>query len=223
MNLRKRKKVLKEEVIFAEHWPYKKIFIISIRMPRLVKCLRRLGSLARYVTIVPACNGETIARKEWKDSLQTTCSLLRGQLGCFESHCRVWRHIVENKIKEALILEDDIRLRPCKALLDRIANTLLKLPPQWDMLLLGATHMCEKRQLLHTGISIPKAFHGTHAYVINSNSALKLLMHPRIRSFDAPIDVLLSQLGQSGHLSIFAFEPTVFKLTCEKSDTESIL
>ena len=41
-------------------------------------------------------------------------SLSMGEVGCFESHRSVWRHMVDNDVKVALILEDDVAINPAE-------------------------------------------------------------------------------------------------------------
>lgn len=201
-------------------WPLKQIFVVSIRAKRLHRCLQRLGPLAQFVTIVPACHGEKIDREQWGSTIGNG-GLRRGELGCFESHCRVWRYIVENDIHRALVLEDDVVFLPKQR--KRVSNLMAHIG--WDLLLLGrhAQPNCPKnRQSLGNGLVVTGAFHGTHAYAITGSAALRLLMHPSIQVMSAPIDCVLSDMGLRDELLIVACDPDTCTLLGLDSDTTFI-
>ena len=70
--------------------------------------------------IWPACDGAAMEAGA-RDKLVSQSPLLTpaypfklsmGEIGCFESHRSVWRHMVKNKIAAALILEDDVAIDP---------------------------------------------------------------------------------------------------------------
>ena len=196
----------KEEDSVVAEWPLPNVFVISIRMKRLYNCLRRLGKLCQYVTIIPACNGENINRKNFPSS-----RLRRGQLGCFESHLRVWRYVIEHNIEKALILEDDASLYPNATVCEHIAMVLADLVAvDYDIVCLGRSFV--KRinadrvtpRLVRTG-----DFYGLFAYVITRPAAIKLILHETIQSFSEPVDSLLSALNISGYLTIYACHPSV--------------
>ena len=204
-------------------WPFKHIFIISIREKRLRACLKRLGPLCRYVTIIPACNGEGINKNNWvaDGSVSITSGLRRGELGCFESHCRIWRHIVEKQLPDALILEDDARIKPSVFLANTIRDTQL-LP--WDILCLGRNpHRQFDRQRINNKIVRTGEFWGLFAYIIRLKAAITLLRHPRVQTFDTPVDVLISDLNSSNELTVLACSPELCRLVKVVSDTVGIL
>jgi glycosyl transferase family 25 len=59
-----------------------------------------------------------------------------GEIGCADSHLRVYKHIVDNAIPLSLILEDDVDLTARgRLLINKIINK--GLPPNIDLLLLG--------------------------------------------------------------------------------------
>lgn len=191
------------------------IFIISIRAERLRVSLQHLDHLSQAVTIVPACNGQLIDKNRWHGSLR------RGQLGCFESHCRVWRYIVENDVQFAIVLEDDAVLTPSR--MQRLQKVTENLPQHWDLLLLGRHYARkENRQRVAPGLVQTGAFWGTHAYLIPCSTAIKLLRHPKVQTMTEPIDEVLSQLGLSDELLILACQPEICLLKETASDTVSI-
>jgi GR25 family glycosyltransferase involved in LPS biosynthesis len=204
-------------------WPVKNIFVISIRPYRLEACLKRLQWLTSYVTIIPACNGADIVMADWvaDNSISTAFKWRRGELGCFESHCRIWRHIVEKQLPDALILEDDARIKPSVFLANTIRDTQL-LP--WDILCLGRNpHRQFDRQRINNKIVRTGEFWGLFAYIIRLKAAITLLRHPRVQTFDTPVDVLISDLNSSNELTVLACSPELCRLVKVVSDTVGIL
>lgn len=70
--------------------------------------------------IWPACDGAAMDSQQ-RDKLVGGESLFQpaypfglslGEIGCFESHRSVWRHMVDNNLEAALILEDDVAIDP---------------------------------------------------------------------------------------------------------------
>lgn len=209
----------KEEQCVAKNWPIRQILIISIRPARLRRCLERLGKLCQYATIVPACNGERISRKEWGTSSQ----LRRGQLGCYESHCRVWRYMVEHQLQQALIVEDDACLYPTALVCQHLLSVWQDIKQlQWDIICLGRSEVKRlNAERVTPRLVVSGDFYGLFGYVLTSAAALRLLQEPL---FEKPIDEVVSQLGIAGTLRILACEPDVFTvLHNSPSDTNSIL
>ncbi|SFR34896.1 glycosyltransferase family 25 protein [Litoreibacter janthinus] len=85
------------------------------RRPHVDNIMRMSPYPAR---IWPACDGAAMDAKV-RDQLVSSESLFQptypfalsmGEIGCFESHRTVWRHMVENELAAALILEDDVAI-----------------------------------------------------------------------------------------------------------------
>ena len=217
---------IKEEICVAEQWPFKQIFVISIRQSRLLRCLKRLGRLSQYVTIIPACHGEYIDHAQWASSITPHCKLRRGQLGCMESHCRVWRYLVEHNVQQALVLEDDASLRPTAV----VCRQLLRSQTDWqrhssyDIVCLGRSDVKRLNGAIITQrLVVSGEFYGLFAYMITRVAALKLLRHPGVQRFSEPVDTLVSALGKEGYLQILACEPPVCEVIASTwSDTNQI-
>lgn len=87
----------------------------SARRPHVEAMMQKSPYPAR---IWPACDGaamDPVARGQLV-SKTTLFSpgypfpLSMGEIGCFESHRSVWRHMAENDLQAALILEDDVSI-----------------------------------------------------------------------------------------------------------------
>ena len=214
----------KEEKIVFENWPLRQIFVIGIRKKRLIACLKRLGLLTKYVTIVPSCHGETIDKRTW--GLSSSNTLRRGQLGCFESHCRVWRHMIENDVQTALILEDDAALYPNASMCHHLMQVMHDIrQTHWDIVCLGRSFVkCLNGAPIRNWLVVSGDFYGLFAYVVSREAAIKILMLSDVQQFSLPIDSLLSSLGISGYLKILACEPAVCDIIANSSsDTTRII
>lgn len=125
---------------------------------------------------------------------RTFCT--RGMLGCFISHQRIWRRVVDEGHEAVVILEDDAVL--CPEFAEKVQLALAELPGDWDVCLLGAVGcVAREREPLNMkaysliaggartspgktrGISqrlfVPHKPAGTHAYVVSLRGAAKLL------------------------------------------------
>ncbi|KAK9478298.1 hypothetical protein V1514DRAFT_307396 [Lipomyces japonicus] len=102
--------------------------------------------------LIPGVRGEDVHEKARPDG----SNLKPSALGCWRAHVDTWRHIIENNIQTALILEDDIDWDVnLKQILSKVSNqmktnTALRLEPEsewekystpygsdWDLLFLG--------------------------------------------------------------------------------------
>ncbi|XP_037956310.1 glycosyltransferase 25 family member-like [Teleopsis dalmanni] len=101
-----------------------------------------------------------------------------GEIGCFLSHYRIWEKIVENKLKEVLILEDDIRFEPYfQERAVRVLNEARSVV-EYDLIYFGRKRLKDENEpwvqdtdyLVHAGYS-----YWTLGYVLSYEGALKLL------------------------------------------------
>jgi glycosyl transferase family 25 len=117
--------------------------------------------------------------------------LVNGERGCYASHLRAWRWLLDSAYSALVVMEDDVSLEP---VFGAVIESIEKLPPDWDMIkLIGRLDRREKvrksRALLDgiclvDYIRVPSL---TAAYVVSRAGAEKLLAS---RSpFGRPIDV----------------------------------
>jgi GR25 family glycosyltransferase involved in LPS biosynthesis len=78
---------------------------------------------------ISATNGREIS----SDKVSTLCNIFctAGMKGCFDSHRRVWKKVVEEKIPYVLVLEDDVE--PVDNFQNKLENVLKQLPKNWDI------------------------------------------------------------------------------------------
>lgn len=75
----------------------------------------------------------TIGSNLTTDEVSPLCNLFctDGMKGCFESHKRLWKKIINDNLAYTLILEDDAY--PLKNFEDKLSSILNELPENWDI------------------------------------------------------------------------------------------
>jgi len=110
-----------------------------------------------------------------------------GEIGCADSHLRLYQHIVDNAIPLSLILEDDVDLTARgRLLIDKI--TRKGLPPNIDLLLLGYSVDAKRydksanlslfhiKFLYNQWYGVPtERLYGSYGYILTMKGAKKLL------------------------------------------------
>jgi GR25 family glycosyltransferase involved in LPS biosynthesis len=77
----------------------------------------------------PAILGSNLTKNEVSPLCNMFCT--DGMKGCFESHRRLWKKIINDNLLYALILEDDAF--PLKHFEDKVSSILNELPSNWDV------------------------------------------------------------------------------------------
>lgn len=113
-----------------------------------------------------------------------------GECACAQSHIRIWRHIVENNLEYALILEDDACFdKQWRTKLDefQINDSL------WDMLLLNASEPVEPSFMW---MDVQEQYL-TAGYILSIRGAMRLLKW--FEGNFASSDWMTSRLQQNNH------------------------
>eukprot|EP00331_Platyophrya_macrostoma_P010723 CAMPEP_0176426198 /NCGR_PEP_ID=MMETSP0127-20121128/11810_1 /TAXON_ID=938130 /ORGANISM="Platyophrya macrostoma, Strain WH" /LENGTH=202 /DNA_ID=CAMNT_0017807441 /DNA_START=273 /DNA_END=881 /DNA_ORIENTATION=+ len=104
--------------------------------------------------------------------------LTPGAIGCALGHRRIWQRVVDEDIKTALILEDDVEFHPRFARL--LPDLWRRIPSDWGMVYFGGLDLLAKgkppRPFLADGVRL--AYNGHReltAYVVNAASAKRCL------------------------------------------------
>lgn len=116
------------------------------RLEYMKESLKKYGMQDRFVRI-PAILGSEIKKEDLKDmvneltttknktirqKIRNSLSNTPGVIGCGMSHKKAWKHIIDNNLTSALILEDDAAINELILKLDRIT-----IPDDWDIIYLG--------------------------------------------------------------------------------------
>lgn len=142
-----------------------------------------------------------------------------GEIGCLLSHVSIYHKIIENNIKYALVLEDDVHFD--EKLLDAL-SIVHQYPSDWELVLYGHYSFHLNQKEIRSPISYWKKFrldhnlnlhrlskygYGTHAYLINQQGAQRLLK--QLCSFYMPID---HYTNNTQYINVYACHPTLAKV-----------
>ena len=124
--------------------------------------------------------------------------LVAGEKGCYASHIRAWRALLDSANAACVVLEDDVGLRDDFA---SVVSAIAALPPDWDMVkLIGRDN--EKLRSSRPLVGDYRLVHYrrvpslTAGYVVSRGGAAKLLAS-RV-PFGRPIDVDLRHWWECG-------------------------
>lgn len=93
-----------------------------------------------------------------------------GQKGCAQSHINLWRHILEQNLDYALILEDDACFdKTWREKLEEFSNTIQD--EHWDIIMLNASEPMEQQ---HTWARVTEQYL-TAGYIISRKGAKTVL------------------------------------------------
>lgn len=162
---------------------------------KLAAVSARLAQQGLAFERVPATDGRAMAPAARSAACTPACAALcpPGAVGCFLSHMRVWRAVVERGLPAALVLEDDVAFRPGGV--DLIGRALAEAPAGWHVVLAGC-FTCQGELLVErlVGLAVgagqaadvsehlrvPSQTFGSQAYVVSAAGAAMLLqLFPR--------------------------------------------
>jgi len=198
-------------------------FAISIRPARMQDMRARLGPWASRVQYFSGTNGESIDVKGWKKKGKCAPGsvLRRGELGCYDSHVRIWKTIVAQKLPMTLIMEDDANIRYTQqhaTRLRQVFDELKRLGKPWHMLYIGGRGW--KSGNLSPSVAVARSCNGLFAYVLTLEGAQLLLA--KAKPFHKPVDVLVANLHDSGYIKAVAMDPPLCYVVPVHSDTVHI-
>jgi GR25 family glycosyltransferase involved in LPS biosynthesis len=150
--------------------------------------------------------------------------LRRGQLGCFHSHVRLWKHIEAQKHHRTLICEDDASIyfnKKTHEYLTSLNDEMKRIGNSWDIIMLGHHN---RRRAYHHPHQISEHFEtapdaiGLFAYIISLRGVRKLLQLIT-KPYITPIDNLLSILVKNHKLNVLRVQPHLCFVVPVRSDT----
>ena len=145
--------------------------------------------------------------------------LTRGGIGCYLSHIKVWKNILQDGADIGLVFEDDSTV---PANIQQATNEALKNPPSdWDMILLGvACHTCSGVRT-RPGFMRVKKFWLLHAYLIKASAIKKIFKSDALFPIAQQIDSLLSELSNT--IKIYAVTPGICDQRASRTDIQAPL
>jgi glycosyl transferase, family 25 len=127
--------------------------------------------------------------------------LTRGAVGCYISHLKAWRSIAVQKEPYAIVFEDDVAFGT--DVLMKTHAVLARLPPGWDLLLLGCICIrCTTTTADEDVRSVQQYWH-MHGYVLTPDGAKRLLGMMDERPFEMQIDSELSRMASAGKVTVY--------------------
>ena len=121
-----------------------------------------------------------------------------GAYGCLLSHLEVVRDARSRGLRNILVFEDDVELDP--QFQEKFARYVRELPPDWDMLFLGAFHDAQPIPVSRHVHRITRA-DSTFAYGLNHTMFDTFIASNSIAQF--PVDVNNRQLQKEFHCYCF--------------------
>lgn len=140
--------------------------------------------------------------------------LTRGAIGCYLSHVKIWRDIVENKHRAGLIFEDDVNVP--KVFRNKIHSSMKHIPDDWDIVLFG--YHCKTCDNIKDYRRV-KRFILLHNYAISYTGVVKILKSNSLFPISQQIDSLLSELSFD-ILNIYAVKNPIIHQNGSRTDIQ---
>lgn len=157
--------------------------------------------------------------------------------GCFASHRKCWKEVIDRDLPCALVLEDDVRFTSDAPKV--LSSALSELPPDFDILYLGCFGECDDTLKSHVGVlhsligfrepssktpvnskalTVPKAPYGLHAYIISKKGA-EILLEKTLPAV-CHVDVMV---GNIDGLAVYACDPIIAHQNRDKHKSNNIV
>jgi GR25 family glycosyltransferase involved in LPS biosynthesis len=127
--------------------------------------------------------------------------------GCTLSHWMLWNHLITSKVREAIIVEDDVKL--CLNFQDEFSKSYAELPPDWEFTFVGCC--CADGRMAYPitervwNIQWPMC---THCYLVKL-AALEKLLEP-MAELRTPVDIaLIENVFQKGIVRPHTMRPNL--------------
>jgi glycosyl transferase family 25 len=179
--------------------------------------LNKLGLPAQFVDAV---DGHDLSQEQLASLYdeQKAVELLQRKLipeeiGCSLSHLKLYQKMIDEKVDEAVILEDDALIAP---VFTQVVSQRTLFAPDWELILLCHWNNKEKyisyrqRKTIHNQYKLVKFFDppfGTVAYLLRRSAAQKLLSHAfPVRM---PADTLISNMTKITGVRVYGISPVI--------------
>jgi len=196
------------------------VFVITINDSRYNGFAQRSNAIKSLVHKWNGTNGHKLNKQKW--SRRAARRLKRGQIGCYDSHVRVWKHMVANNIEYALICEDDANITgreaaTMKSSLEELKNT------RWDVAFMSWFRPYRGQPAAHSKtFKVQWTFCQLFAYIMTKRAAQKILKRREASYYAEPVDVMLHTLHQRRVLHNVVKFPPVSLPVSARSDTNGI-
>lgn len=198
------------------------IYVITIDPKRYEGFQRRSARISHAVHKWPGTNGNLINRKRFPKPF--AARLRRGQLGCYDSHVRLWQHMVANKIPMMLICEDDATITGDARQVSIIQRSIDELKStKWHLAFMSWSRPHVSRAQRHSAnFKRQWTFCQLFAYLITLDAAKLLVSLPESRRYNEAVDVMLHHLHVRKVLNNVVLYPPISQPVPAGSATRSI-
>ena len=133
--------------------------------------------------------------------------LLAGEVGCYLSHYRLLTKIIDENIEIAVILEDDIHLKPD---FSEICQNLSHIDYRWDIIRLCGLRSRKYQKIVpfyqhYNLVKLLNTACGTQAYAVTACGAKKLLKLLEVMIL--PVDITLDNYWTRPEIDFYAIQP----------------
>ena len=196
------------------------VFVINLdkSTERMAKISERLNQLGISYERIPGVYGADLSQQELEVNYDPKLNAKKyrrelpcGEIGCYMSHIKAWRMIVDRGLSCAIILEDDITI---EEELKTIAKRLAGATDKFDIV----KFFCSKKKPKivssnaigpdHRLCRFKKVLSGNQGQLITYNGAVKLLS--AYERFGRPVDVDIQHWWESG-INVLGIFPSVVK------------
>ena len=140
--------------------------------------------------------------------------LTRGAIGCYLSHVKVWKNIIDNNYNNGLIFEDDVNLP--KNFNKKMNASIKNIPKDWDIILFGF-HCKDCEQMLD--YRKVNRFILLHCYAISNTAIVKILKTQSLFPIQQQIDSYLSELSED-ILNIYTVKNPIINQSGSRTDIQ---
>lgn len=203
------------------------IYVINLeknkkRLNDFHKHYQKCDLQSQPVERIDAIYGVNIPYKDYIVENPEDNGLTPGMIGCFLSHLQTYQKFIESGKPYAIIFEDDAKITNPDVYKKTISQLHETIPDDWDIILLGYFNDNPIHKFDDEGEYYKFwNFFGTHCYIINRNSALKMmdLMQP---PFTNQIDSVMGSLARNSKLNIYGIKKVVAVQDTPYSDVQKI-
>jgi hypothetical protein len=184
------------------------IYVLSMRPYRYNDLVQRFKNWSNLLTLVPAIDGSKINYDDWGCKLgRLKVCQTRGRIGCYESHVRIWKRLLDANLPHALVLEDDADIHYNEKTVAYLTQCLQELQqvPNWDIVYIGNNTLHPfKRQVTEHLFELTN-WEGAYTYLIRNRCA-KIFYDNAFPITDA-VDLYMAEQFQKHNLLALALHP----------------
>lgn len=207
-----------------------KIFVINLDSSkgRWSKIKSQLDEFKLEYERIPAVDGKLISssNKMYDSSKNRThfhINMSKGEIGCYLSHIKCWKKIIDEKLDYAIIIEDDVKILQDLSKIKELLNA--NLFPEWDYIKIGETPIrrnsrvvkkIEDYSIVKYSKKVPT---GAFGQIVSYEGSKKLLEYSN--PFYRPVDVDF-QYTWENNLTVLGIKPYFVDAIKHQSDISDI-